>query len=243
MSINSITTIPFNFQSLGFLGIRALISWLNMPSLSGVRLEAYKYSEELSSKISEQMIINLDGTGKNIVTDNIVPLPRKWTIEAYIGSSTVAFAVANSPPNANLTPEGNSFLQNIGNTIKNFTDKTGISLPGLEPTLYFMPSLKLQVQVLRNAWLKYKLVWFKDRDGTYIPVGIDSMKFDSDPTIANKVPISITLKEVIVYNGFIDYKTQLSNGGALVPDITNPASSYISLGGGTPNFVSTGPVP
>jgi len=100
-----------------------------------------------------------------------------------------------------------------------------------------MPSLKLQVQVLRNAWLNYKLIWFRDKEGIYIPVGIDSLSFDYNPEIANKVPVSITLKEIIVYNGF---NTTLNDSGLLVPDITNSASSYVSLGGGTPNFVSTG---
>lgn len=235
MAINGGTLLPINLANSALHSLKSLISWLNMPSLSGVRLEAFEYKEELSSKISEQMIINLDGTGKNIVSDNIVPLPRKWTISANIGSATVAFAIANSPPNST------GLLDPFFNTLKTFTQQTGIPIPGFEPSLYFMPSLKLQVQVLRNAWLKYKLVWFKDKDGTFIPVGIETLTFESNPTIANKVPVSMVLKEVIVYNGFVDYKTQLSNGGSTVPDITNPASSYISLGGGTPNFVSTGP--
>ncbi len=235
MSINGGTLLPINLINAGFQVARALISWLNMPSLSGVRLETYEYKESLKSKISEQMIINLDGTGKNIITDNIVPLPRTWNISANIGSATVAFAIANSPPKAN------GFLDPIFNTLKLFTQQTGVTLPGFEPSLYFMPSLKLQVQVLRNAWLNNKLVWFKDKDGSYIPVGIEDMEFKADPTIANKVPVSLVLKEIIVYNGFTDPRSGTMNGGALIPDITNPASSYVSLGGGTPNFVSTGP--
>jgi len=234
MSIHGGTLLPINFAIAGSQFISKLIGWLNMPSVSGVRIESYKYREELTSKISEQMIINLDGSGKNIVNDNIVPIPRKWTIEGYIGSATVAFAIATNPPNSKDLAGG---VNDLINGLKQFTEQTGIPLPGFEPNLYFMPSLKLQVQVLRNAWLNYKLIWFRDKEGIYIPVGIDSLSFDYNPEIANKVPVSITLKEIIVYNGF---NTTLNDSGLLVPDITNSASSYVSLGGGTPNFVSTG---
>jgi hypothetical protein len=236
MSIQNGSVVPIKLINSGFQVAKSLASWLNMPSLSGVRLETYEYTEELTSKISENMIINLDGSGKNIVTDNIVPMPRKWTISAYIGSATVAFLIANNPPNTN------GILDPFFNLLKIFTQQSGVPLPGFEPSLYFMPSLKLQVQVLRNAWLNYKLVWFKDKDGTYTPVGIENISFKSDPTIANKVPVSIVLKEIIVYNGFIDPRGGTLNGGALIPDINNPASSYVSVGGGTPNFVSTGPI-
>jgi hypothetical protein len=246
MALNQSTNLQiFNLSSIG-LGARMLMSWLNMPSLSGIRLECYKYTESLKSKISEQMIVNLDGSGKNVVSDNIVPIPRIWNISAYIASGTVGFVLANNPPSF-LSSQDQSLFSGLLNPIKMFTQGTGIPVPGFEPSLYFMPSLKLQVQVLRNAWLNNKLVWFKDKEGTFIPVAIESLDIESDPVVQNKVPVTLTLKEIIPYNGYSGGFNKMTNipgtnlSAPLVPDVTNPASSFVSQGGGTPNFVSTGP--
>ena len=85
-----------------------------------------------------------------------------------------------------------------------------------------MPTLKQQYQVLQNAWKNLKLVWFRDKYGVFIPVAIEKMVFDSDPTVQNMIPVTITLREFITYN---------NNQSALVPtDPTNQASSSTNFG-------------
>jgi hypothetical protein len=220
--------------------IKKYVQFINMPSLSGVRLEVYSYEELLESKISTQMIIASKDSSKQIISDNIAPMPRTWNIGAYIGSGNVASTLNLLPPgkNANIDPSVVSIGNAVASTLIN-SSLQAFNIPtNYEVSIFFMPSLKLQKDVLYNAWLNNKLIWFVDKYKTYIPVAIEKLSFISDPTVQNKIPVQISLKEVIMYNGYNTQVTDQSKNMSLLgttfsPDLTSPATSYVNMGTGS----------
>ena len=203
--------------------VNRVIGYLSSPMLSGVRLVVDRYDEVLTSKVSTQMIVDFN-YNRYLVSDNIAPMPRAWEIGGYIQSATIAY-----PLNTQAIPGTSSILGGVNSIslalLKN-ADSLSIPIPGLEPSVFFMPSLKEQYNILQYAWLNNKLVWFRDKYGVLIPVAIERLTFKSEPTIQNSIPFTMTLKEIITY----------MNG---VQQATAANSSYFNGVQGTPQSVST----
>ena len=215
--------------------VKGIISFLNMPVLAGVRIECYKYKEKWTSKISTQMIIDFN-TGRQVITDNIAPMPRTWDIGCYIGSATVAFGLSQQAylPNQGANVTANQIVNQtksvFNSAIAGLSSLITYPIPGIEPSLYFMPSLNQQVGILYNAWKNNKLIWFQDKYKKMIPVAIEECEIDSVPEVQNKVPLHIVLREVVTYNNSVQPIANL--GTATIPlDATNPASTGASVGG------------
>lgn len=227
------TNLPFNAFSIASVGARLLLAYIDMPLLCGVRLETFRYKETLPSKVSQQMIIDFQ-SGKQLITDNIVPMPRIWTISAYIGSATIANALSGQA----FSENGKDYNPLV--ELRNMSSQDAITIPGLEPTIFFMPSLKLQHDIIENAWKNFKLVWFQDKYKAQIPVAIENLDFESDPAIQNKLIINVTLKEVITYNN-ANTPNLVTGSATIANDITNPASTSVNIGGASA-VPSSGPV-
>jgi hypothetical protein len=68
---------------------------------------------------------------------------------------------------------------------------TATAVRGIDSTI------KQQVQAIWDAFYSRKTLKYRDKDGMLWPmVVIESLRLDADPLTENKVPISITIKEV-----------------------------------------------
>lgn len=173
--------------------------YLSNPVVAGVAIECDQYREVGDDDVSMQMIMNIDN-GKEWVSDNIAPKPRAWEIKGYI------FSQLNIPGSDDIVIPA------------------PFEVSALSPLL--QPTLRLAVNKLRAARLSRKPVKFKTKNNEEIvQVGIVSLTFESDPSVINKVPVSMTLREIPILNSL----TSLVQTG--VPSgISNAAASPPSFG-------------
>jgi len=67
-----------------------------------------------------------------------------------------------------------------------------------EVSALFAPSLKKKKGKLQKIFNSRALTWLKTREGEFVQVAIESIEFETRASVANKQPISITLKEVVI---------------------------------------------
>jgi len=116
--------------------------------------------------------------------------------------------------------------------ITGYVPGTKLELSGL-----LMPSLRAKRILLVNMQKSRQIVWFKTRDFEFVQVGIAAMELDTRADVSNKIPIDITLQEVVslstqritsaaaalpqnggadglpIQKGFTDSSTQLRSAG------------------------------
>ncbi len=173
--------------------------YISNPVIAGVGIECTQYEETADDDVSQQMIVNVGG-GKTYESDNIAPRPRSWSITGYI------YSQYNIPGTQVVIP-------------------SPLELSSLSPVL--QPSLQLAVNKLRSARLSRQLVDFKTKNNEeFLKVGIVSLRLAADPSVTNKVPISITVREVPILNLYLGGSTT----SGIPSGIDNPASAPASLG-------------
>jgi len=204
MSLNTRPQVQSTTSSINSITIElsSEIKYLNMPSVAGVLIETESCEENLQSKISQNVIVDFQN-GLAVVNDNIAPVPRTWSIDGYIGYHQIASIYAESvykdgkfsfSPYDNTTPTPSNESFNLADTEK------------------IIQVLKTQRDSLYSSWRNKKLVWFIDQYKNFIPVGIESLTFYSDPTFFNKIHIKMSLREIITYNQITREYTKNSFG-------------------------------
>lgn len=67
-----------------------------------------------------------------------------------------------------------------------------------EISALFAPSLKKKKDKLQKLFRARELTWFKTRECDLVEVAIESIEFETRPSVGNKQPITIVLKEIVV---------------------------------------------
>jgi hypothetical protein len=112
-----------------------------------------------------------------------------------------------------------------------------LELSALSPVL--QPILLLKIRQLRKYFNSRSPVLFttKNREES-LQVGIKSMTFNSDPTIANRQPITLVIKEMPIIQ-----QTLLTGTDAAPASLDNVASAPVDVGAVNALPITLGDVP
>lgn len=122
-------------------------------------------------------------------------------------------------------------------TMSGWIAPTFLELSALSPVL--QPILLLKIRQLRKYFNSRSPVLFttKNRE-EFLQVGIKSMVFSSDPSIANRQPISLVIKEMPIIN-----QTLLTGTDASPAALDNVASAPVEMGAVGALPITIGDVP
>ncbi len=175
------------------VAIKIIQQYIANPTIAGIPIECESYREVLEAEISQQLIIAPLG---GVPFANIDPFVNR-SGKQYISD--------------NIAPKPRVF------SMKGWVAPSFIELTALSPIL--MPILQLKLKRLRGAFNSRELLLFttKNHEET-LNVGIVSMEFESMPDVANRQPISLTVREMPILN------SSFASSAASPVDIQNVAS-------------------
>lgn len=161
-----------NLASFAIPGLTALKSLLTKPLIGGlVPLDLDSVELTAEAQVATQLLVDIDGDRK-IVNDNIAPGPRTWTIKGTI-----------FPTDLGLTNIGG-----IASIASNVSQMLGQGSFGVNQMLS---------AILWDIFENRKQTTWRDASGKiWDPVAIERLSITSDPTVQNRVLVSMTIKEI-----------------------------------------------
>ena len=147
--------------------LASMLTTLGIPR--GIPIFAYSQQEDGINNIGKQVMLRSGAVGTQVVTDNVAPQPREFTVEGYIAHPTQSTAV----------PEVNFVLK----ALNSYT----------QPIVLTM--IKAYFRFLRNLREPFTFV---TKDGEAVPVLMKDYRFTEEPESQYATKVSITMQEFIV---------------------------------------------
>ncbi len=172
-----------------------------------VSIESVSYKEVLQNTVSKMLLVDVS-QGKQFINDNIAPQPSTWEIQGYL-----------YPLLPSITMVDQIILEGIQETLRKASKSRQL--------IDFRPlasSVTAQFTQAFNDLAGGKVT------GT-IKAAIESIEFALDPSVNNKIPITIKIQEVNTLTALIALGNEAIStpNGGLNP-INNPAADPIALG-------------
>ncbi len=182
------------------------ITGFNIPGiLSGfpVRIFNARYSESASAAVAEQLLLDMNANsspnqvgGKAFVTDNVAPRPRMFQLSGYIAPLSYYF----------------------GSSVQGLLGDIG----SLSDNVLFSPTVSWQVDLLWSAFYNNRVITYKDSFGRLHTnnIAIANMKISKDPKIENVALVSISCRELFLYNqSSVGTQSSSAVGSAITGDL------------------------
>lgn len=136
--------------------------------VKGVPIYTYKYSESADSDIGTQIVLQATQGGLALITDNVTPKPREWTIEGYVKPESVSVA-SSKLLGAVSTSVGNAITTSVGIMI-----------------------LDLYLRYVRDSRVPF---YFYTKQGEKVQALIKNLKMTEDPAVGNVQQVTLTVQE------------------------------------------------
>lgn len=112
-----------------------------------------------------------------------------------------------------------------------------------EVSALFIPSLKKKKDKLRKLYLNREITWFKTRECELVNVVIESIEFEPRADVANKLPLTITLKEVEILTVGVFNPSPAGEEPIAPSDLMDERTPVPPAGSASGLPASTGPAP
>lgn len=149
--------------------LASMLTTLGIPR--GIPIFAYSQQENGVNNIGKQVMLRSGAVGTQVVTDNVAPQPREFTVEGYLAHPTQSTAV----------PEANFALK----ALNSYTQPIVLNM------------IKSYFRFLRNLREPFTFV---TKDGEAIPVLMKDYRFIEEPESQYATKVSITVQEFIALN-------------------------------------------